>query len=139
MNYNKLFEEDIDKNFFYNAEGYPKKILINGFIDLDKALKRLEKGEYYVLVAYQNVEELPDCYVPLSLEQQVIEVPDIKFATINPNENLLAFCENNYIQLISRMPDTLRGVRYMLGEFYLNDLIAEQLENYQNRNISHLR
>ena len=144
MNYNEIFAKDINSEFFYNKEGYPKKLLVNGYLDLDKAIKRLEKGEYYVLVGYHEGEKLPDCYLPLPNELIDFELPEgTSLAIFNANEMVFAFCKNNSIQLISRLPDSAKGASYMLGpgpdEMYLEDLVSEQLQNYKEKYCSRSR
>ena len=144
MNYNEVFGEDINKDFYYNQEGYPKSLLINGYISLDNAIKRLEKGEYYVLVEYPVGTTLPECYLPIEADKIDFELPDgLSLAVFNPEKLVFALCENNSIQLISKLPNSLRGARYMRGqgpnEVFLEDLIEEQLQNYKNRSISQSR
>ena len=144
MNYNELFNEDINREFIYNKEGYPKKLLVNGYLDLDKAIKRLDKGEYYVLVSYHEGEKLPECYLPLSNELIDFELPEgTSLAIFNANEMVYAFCNNSSIQLISKLPNSVRGAKYMLGsgpdEIYLEDLVLEQLQNYKEKYHSQTR
>ena len=144
MNYNEVFEGDINKKLFFNQEGYPQKLLINGYISLDNAIKRLNNGEYYVLVGYHTGENLPECYLPVPSEKIDFELPDgLSFASFNPDELVYAFCDNSSIQLISKLPNMLRGAKYMLGpgpdEIYLEDLVSEQLQNYKEKYCSRSR
>lgn len=56
MNYNKIFEEDINKDFFYT--NYPGNKMIVGRISLKNAKERLSKNEYYTFVTYKPGEDL---------------------------------------------------------------------------------
>ena len=141
MNYNEIFEDNVLKDFYYNADNYPKKILVDGFIDLDKAKKRLEKGEYYILVLYQNGEELPKEYIPVPNQMGNIEMEsDKKFATVNPDEVLNAYCVDNSIQRITNLQNSIAGARYLLGagpeEISLPYLLQNQIDSYKKMTIT---
>ena len=58
MDYDKIFEGDINRNFFYT--NYPGNKLMAGKISLKNAIERLSKNEYYVLVSYSEGETLPE-------------------------------------------------------------------------------
>ena len=144
MNYNEIFNADVNMEFFYNKAGYPKKLLVNGYLDLDKALKRLDKGEYYVLVSYHKGEDLPDCYLTLPNELLDFELPDgLALAIFNANVPVTAFCKGFSIQLITRLPNSLNGAVYLLGpgpdKVCLEDIVSEQLQNYKEKYCSHSR
>ncbi len=144
MNYNELLEEDINKDFFYNREGYPKLLLINGYISLDKAVKRAEKGEYYVLVEYPVGTELPASYLPVKDDKIDFELPDgISLASFNPKTRVFALCENGGVQLISRLPYLGGEARYLRGsgpeQVFLEDLMEEQLQSYKEHTLSHTK
>ncbi len=145
MNYDKIFEEDIDKTFFYNESSYPTRKLIDGFISLNNAEKRLfSKNEYYTLLHYQGEQDLPNGYIPL--DDDVVEKmgfgSDEHFATIDPNLTFEALCQNGGIQLISGLPCEVGNARYLLGpgpdEITLSELVHGQLEEYKNEK-SHLK
>ena len=112
MNYNEVFEKDINRKFFYSD--YPGKKMMVGCINLQNALDRLNMDEYYVLVTYNEGEVLPEHYVPindLSAEDGTL------FATINPNvKQLYHICRDGGIQRISRLTNLESGSpNFLLG------------------------
>lgn len=62
-NYDETFKSDSKRKFFYSDYVGPK--LVNGKVNLKNAKEREELDEYYVLVTYQEDEELPKAYRPL--------------------------------------------------------------------------
>lgn len=111
MDFDKIFETDIERKFFFTD--YPGDKLMVGKISLEKAIARLGKHEYYAFVTYREGEKLPEQYVPLS---QLEDGSGTLFATINPNLNLPYICNNGGIQRISRLPNTSNGSpNYLLG------------------------
>ena len=57
MNYDKIFENDINREFTYSS--YPGNKMMIGKSSLQNALAILDKNEYYVLVTYSPEETLP--------------------------------------------------------------------------------
>ena len=139
MDYDKIFENDIDRSFFYTD--YPGKKLVAGKISLDNALARLSKNEHYVLVTYQVGDELPEDYVPLpSLKSE----DGTLFATVNSNTLFWNLCKDGGIQRVSRMPlDQDGSPNYLLGPgpatVTLDNLITEQYEELTKGNASSSR
>ena len=126
MDYDKIFEKDIDREFFYT--NYPGNKLVVGKISLKNAIERLKKSEYYVLVSYENGEELPIQYRPIpDLENE----DGVLFATINSDVRVTEICRNGGIQRISRLgrPND-ENPNYLLGPgpetISLNEMIMEQ-------------
>lgn len=131
MDYDEIFEQDIEHKFFYTD--YPGNKMVVGKISLNNAIARMNKGEYYTFVTYQKGETLPKEYIPLNgLESN----DETLFATFNPNiRYMYDICMNGGIQRISRLPDLEPGnPRYLLGigpkEISLNELIMEQYNAY---------
>lgn len=134
MNYDKIFEGDIERKFFYTDYRGPK--LVVGYISLEKAIQRLSKEEYYVLVHYREGEELPIEYRPLP---EYRDEDGTLFATVDPDFRPHFFfhyiCQNGGIQMISRLMDLEPGnPNYLLGpgpgEISLGNLINEQMVKY---------
>ena len=132
MDYDKIFEQDIDRNFFYT--NYPGKKLMAGKISLENAKARLSKNEYYAFVTYTENEILPQQYLPLS---NLASDDGTLFATINRDVRYIShLCNNGGIQMISRLPDIEPGnPRYLLGpgpdKISLKDIILKEYEEYQ--------
>ncbi|MBQ2910545.1 MAG: hypothetical protein IJE53_07025 [Bacilli bacterium] len=124
--FDKLFEGDIDRKFFYTD--YPGDKMMVGKISLDNAKARMSKNEYYTLVTYTYGEELPERYVPL----EGLQSDDgTLFATLNPNHHIWNICRDGGIQRISRLPDLENGSpNYLLGPgpdtVALYDMIMDQ-------------
>ena len=132
--YDKIFDENPDYNFFYNAPNYDGPKLVAGRVSLKNAIARLNKGEVYAIVKYHEGEELPEQYMPL--ENSNVNGGDTLSATIKPDLRLYDLCANDGIQRISRLRDDEFGSpRYLLGpgpdEVSLTDLIASQLADYE--------
>lgn len=130
MDYDKIFENDLDKKFFYTD--YPGNKMMVGKISLNNAIARLNKNEYYTLVTYNEGDELPEQYIPLS---EFTSDDGTLFATLNPNTFLSDICTNGGIQHISRLPDLSSGSpNYLLGPgpniVSLVDLVTEQHSEY---------
>ena len=146
MDYDKIFEKDIEKNLFYSKES-GKKLMV-GRISLSNAIARLSKDEYYTLVTYYEGDILPKEYIPL---KNLKSEDGTLFATLNPNTRYLYnICRNGGIQSISRLPDLISGSpRYLLGPgsippkesdvVQLEDLIMEQYNAYINSKTSSQR
>ena len=130
MDYDRIFEIDLDRKFFYTD--YPGKKMMVGRISLKNAIARLSKNEYYTLVTYTEGEELPEQYIPLS---GFTSDDGTLFATINPNTRFSDICRNGGIQRISRLFDLSPGnPNYLLGPgpdtVSLSDLVMEQYNKY---------
>lgn len=130
MDYDKVFENNLDRDFFYT--NYPGNKMVVGKISLKNAKARLNKNEYYVLVTYNEGEDLPEQYIPLS---ELKSDDGTLFATVNPDNNFFDICENGSIQRISRLPDLSSGSpNYLLGpgpnKVALVDLVMKQYEQY---------
>ena len=131
MDYDRIFEIDLDRKFFYTD--YPGKKMMVGRISLKNAIARLSKNEYYTLVTYTEGEELPEQYIPLS---GFTSDDGTLFATLNPNiERINYICKNGGIQLVSRLLDLSPGnPNYLLGPgpdtVSLSDLVMEQYNKY---------
>ena len=108
MNYDKIFDQDVDRNFFYNEPGFRGRKLIVGVISINNAVERLKKDEYYTLVTYMDGEKLPEEYVPLD---ERLESGDL-LATVNPKLNMQDIVRNGGIQMISKLSN---GDEYLLG------------------------
>lgn len=131
MDYDEIFENDINRKFFYTD--YPGNKMVVGKISLNNAIARLDKNEYYTFVTYQEGEILPKEYIPLNgLESN----DGTLFATLNPKiRYIYDICMNGGIQRISRLMDSETGSpRYMLGpgpnEISLDELIISQYNEY---------
>ena len=134
MDYDKIFEEDLNRNFFYTD--YPGKKIMDGKISLENAKARLNQDEYYILVTYNEGDVLPKEYISLaSLNSE----DGTLFATPSQDINFYYMCdENGGIQRISRLHDLDSGSpNYLLGpgpdEIALEDLVMKQYEYYENR------
>lgn len=127
-NYDKIFEKDINKNFFYNAPDYVGKKLVVGSINLSNAIERIKKDEYYTLVTYIDGEKLPDQYVPLD---ESLENGDL-LATANPKLNFQDICRNGGIQRITKLSN---GDEFLLGPgpdtFSLSALVKGQVNEFK--------
>jgi hypothetical protein len=135
MNYDKIFDNSKDINFFYT--GYPGNKLMVGKVSLKFAVERMQKNEYYVLVTYKEGESLPAAYKQLP---NLVSEDDTLFATINPEMpiQLSYICRDNGIQLISRLgspKDT--NPNFLLGPgpdtLSLNELVMEQYSAYYDK------
>ena len=130
MDYDKIFEQDIERKFFYTD--YPGKKIVAGKISLENAIARLSKDEYYTLVTYCEGDMLPEQYLPLS---NLASDDGTLFATLNPNERFFDMCRNGGIQRITRMNDLSSGSpNYLLGPgpdtVSLEELVMEQYNKY---------
>lgn len=106
--------------------------MVVGKINLRNAIARLSKDEYYILVTYNEGEQLPEQYIPLN---ELTSDDDTLFATVNPNNRFNYICKNSSIQMISRLPDLSSGSpNYLLrpgpDEVSLEDLVIEQYNEY---------
>ena len=127
--YDKMFEKDIDYNFFYNAPGYRGNKLVVGVISLENAKKRLEKNEYYLLVKYKRGDEIPEDYA-----KNVGEAADgTLFASVHPKINLDDICVKGGIQRIS----SLDHQNYLIGPgpdtFNIVDLVLKKIDEYDEK------
>ena len=139
MNYNRIFDEKPDMEFFYNAPGYRGNKMVVGRVSLENALARLDKDEFYTLVTYKDGQELPKQYKNVLLESN----DDTLFATYNPDEERVNYiCQNGGIQMISRLPDNEKGARFLLGpgpdEVSLNDLVITEYDKYIDEENKHV-
>ena len=127
MDYDVIFNENIDRNFFFSS--YPGNKLMVGKISLENAIARMAKNEYYVLVTYKDGQQLPIQYVPY---KELESSDGSMYATISPSIRISSLVRNNGIQLVSRLGAPTDKIRYLLGpgpdQVYLDDLIAEQYE-----------
>lgn len=140
MDYDKIFEQDIERKFFYTD--YPGKKMMVGRIGLNNALARLSKDEYYVLVTYKDGETLPEQYMPL---KGLTSEDGTLFATFNPNIRYISnICRDGGIQMISRLTDLDSGSpNYLLGPgpetVSLEDLIMAEYNSYIKSQTSSMR
>lgn len=130
MDYDKIFEIDLNRKFFYTD--YPGNKMVVGKISLKNAIARLGKHEYYTFVTYNEHEELPEQYIPLS---EFKSDDGTLFATVNPNIPFDDICINGGIQRISRLIDLDSGSpNYLLGPgpgtVSLLDLVIKQYDEY---------
>lgn len=130
MDYDEIFENDLDRKFFYTD--YPGKKMVDGKISLNNAIARLSKNEYYTLVTYYKEDVLPEQYIPL---KELTSDDDTLFATLNPNINFSDICMNGGIKSISRLQDLSSGSpNYLLGPgpntISLEDLVMKQYNEY---------
>lgn len=130
MDYDKIFENNLDRKFFFSNE--PGNKIMVGKISLTNAMARLNKREYYTLVTYQEGDVLPEQYLPLS---SLTSDDGTLFATINPNNRFYYICQNGGIQMITRLPNLDSGSpSYLLGPgpetVSLDDLVMSQYEKY---------
>lgn len=136
MDYNKIFENNLDRRFFYTD--YPGNKMVVGTINLNNAMARLSKNEYYTFVTYQKDDVLPEQYVPLS---HLTSDDGTLFATVNPNTRFFNICMDGGIQRISRLSDLSSGSpQYLLGPgpetVSLEELVMSQYDEYQKAQIS---
>lgn len=139
MDFDQIFEENIDRNFFYTD--YPGNKIVVGRISLNNALARLNKNEYYTLVTYQKEDKLPEQYMPLST---LTSEDGTLFATLNPNTRFFDICMDGGIQHISRLPDLESGSpQYLLGpgpqKISLEELVMNQYNEYLQAQSSSVR
>lgn len=139
MDYDKIFEKDLDRKFFYTD--YPGKKIVVGKISLNNAIARISKDEYYTLVTYYKGDVLPEQYIPLN---ELTSDDGTLFATFNPNMHFFDICMNGGIQRISRLPNSNSGSpNYLLGPgpntVSLEDLIMEQYNEYLKTQISSVK
>ena len=125
VNYDKVFEDNINKEFFFNLPEYGKlNKIMSGYISLRNAKERLNKGEYYTLVSYIDGEKLPVEYIPYATSKN----GDL-LATFNPNLNMTAYCkDSSSIQKVSKITND----RYMLGPGPDEISIFQILEGQEN-------
>ena len=139
MDYDRMLDEDPNEEFYYNDNKFPHKKLIAGYISLENALVRLNKGEYYVLVKTNGEEELPSGYIPLDSKFETEE----PMATIDPNMHFPVLCRKGRIQIIAQLPAKEDDAEYLLGPgpetITLSQLITEQLEAYKKNMSSRTR
>ena len=133
--YDKVFENDIERKFFFTD--YPGDKMMVGKISLDNAKARMGKNEYYTFVTYTYGEELPERYVPLEGLQSN---DGTLFATLNPDYHIWNICRDGGIQRISRLTDLSNGSpNYLLGpgpnEIALFDIILEQYQAYTGKSL----
>ena len=134
MNYDRIFDEDINRKFFYTD--YPGNKIMVGRVSLKNAIARLNMNEYYVLVNYHEGEELPREYMPLP---SLTSEDGTLFATYNPKVRFFDICMNGGIQRVSRLMDLSSGSpNYLLGTgqgpgpetLSLEEMVMEQYEEY---------
>ena len=132
MDYNSLFDQKPDQEFFYS--NYPGSKLMVGNVSLKNAQARLGKSEYYVLVTYKDGEQLPRQYRPL---EGLTSEDGTLFATVSNDVYTPYICRNGGIQRASRLPDYGNSANYLLGPgpetVVLDDLIEEQYEEYKKQ------
>lgn len=110
MNFNDIFKDNPSREILFNKSNYPKGILMCGFIDLDLAKVRLEKGEYYTLVTYKNGQELPDCYRSLdALDDETL------LASVKPSQYISGINLNGSIQMVTQLNFDEHDACYLLG------------------------
>lgn len=131
MDYDRIFEQNIDMKFFYTD--YPGKKIVDGRISLENAIARLSKDEYYTLVTYCEGDVLPEQYLPIST---LTSDDGTLFATLNPDTFFYDICRNGGIQRISRMNDLSSGSpNYLLGPgpdtISLEEMVMEQYGKYK--------
>lgn len=134
INFNK------NTKLFYDFQN-ARKVLINGYNLLNNAMLRQTKGEYYILVKYQEGETLPKEYVPI--DDEILEYfgfdKQERFATVNPEIYFTTLINDSRIKRITRL-DGLddKNVQYLIGKgpevISTLDLIYEQLEKYKEAN-----
>ena len=130
MDYDKIFDNDVNREFFYT--NYPGNKMVVGRISLRNAIERLNKNEYYTFVTYTEEEELPEVYKPLIGIQ---DEDGTLFATINPEIHFTDICEKGGIQRITRLSDLKNGSpNYLLGPgpetISLHAIVSEQFNEY---------
>lgn len=127
--YDKVFENDVERDFFYNAPGYRGNKLVVGVIGLENAIERLKKDEYYLLVKYNEGDILPKEYI----ENAGAGKDGTLFASVNPKVYLTDICKDGGIQRIS----SLDKEEYLLGPgpdtFSMSDLIKESINQYDQQ------
>ena len=135
MDYDKIFEGNIDMKFDFND--FPGNKLIVGKISLGNAIARMSKNEYYTLVAYNEGDSLPKEYEPYN---SLDIVDGVMFATINPDLRIDYICRNYGTTMVSRLGSPKDPVRYLLGpgtdEVYLDDLVKEQYDAFYGNKMS---
>ncbi len=139
MDYDEIFNQDINIDFFYNNAGYDGLKLLVGKASLENAMKRFQdKSEVFTLVTYYEGDILPECYAPVTPS---FDTKGTLFATFNPdglNQNLSYICNNGGIQMVSRLSNSKTGSpTYLLGpgpdRVELFDLVGKQIDNYAKK------
>lgn len=138
MDYDEIFNRDINVDFFYNKEGYDGTKLLVGKASLENAMKRFkDKSEVFTLVTYHDGDILPECYAPVAPNY---DTNGTLFATFNPDalkQQVNYICNNGGIQTASRLPNSESGSpTYLLGpgpdKIELFDIVSKQIDNYVN-------
>lgn len=134
INFNK------DTKPFYDFQN-SRKILINGYNRLSNAMFRKTRGEYYILVKYQEGETLPEEYIPIN--DEILEYfgfdKQERFATVNPKIYFTTLIDDSRIKKVTRL-DGLNdeNSQYLIGigpeVISTLDLIYKQLEAYKEAN-----
>lgn len=124
--YDKIFNQDVNIKYFYNADSYNGAKLVEGKISLKNALERLKLGEYYTLVTYEEGETLPEAYVQVNVETGNSKL----LATVNPKLRFNFICMDGGIQMISKLSDDV----YLLGpgpeKYSMSSKLNEQINFY---------
>ena len=133
MNYNNILKDDVNAEFFYS--NYPGNKMVTGNIDLEYAIERLKKKEFYTLVTYKEGDELPEEYIPIKMSDNN---SGALFATINPSIIMHYICRNGGIQKISLISRPNANPVYLLGPgddtVSLFELVNKELEKYTKQN-----
>ena len=124
MNYDELYRSNPDVKFHYNGDKEPK--LMVGRVSLENAINRLKFQEYYLLVTYNDFQELPKEYVPLN--------PNLTngslLATLSPEVQIHNIVTGNKIQIVTR----LNSNEYLLGPgpetFDVKEALRDQIDQY---------
>lgn len=118
-----------------------RKILINGYNLLNNAMLCQTQGEYYILVKYQEEDNLPEEYIPIN--EKILESfgfdKQEHFATVNPKLNFTTLIDDSRIKRITRLGVLSdKNVQYLIrnGPEVIStlDLLYEQLESYKEVN-----
>ena len=132
MNFNNIFKDDVNAEFFYS--NYPGNKMVTGTIDLEYAIERLKKKEFYTLVTYKEGDELPEEYVPIKMADN----NGTLFATINPNILMQYICKNGGIQRASLISRPNANPVYLLGPgddtISLFEIVNREYDNYIKQN-----
>ena len=134
MDYDRVYKEDPNrKSMFSDENGFYGQKLMVGKISLQNAMIRIGHNELYVLVTYNEGEQLPKEYRPV----ETLKSDDgTLFATINTqNTKRINFICRNGIQMVTQLrTDDEFDPKFLLGPgpetVLLSELIEEQYKKH---------
>ena len=134
--YDVVFDNNPDYDYFYNAPGYYGPKLVVGRVSLRNAIERLKKEEIYTVVKYHEGDKLPKEYVPLTNIN--VEGNGTLFATINPEFRVNYICARSGIQQVGNISSRGEEPIWFLGPgpdtVTHSFLVNSQLSDYEKVN-----